>query len=151
MGSKTDPSLSVSSAERQNQLGSSDGKNKFSLDLNVQQDRLPDPQEEQNCLSIIPPEGNLQMHDYSIGSDSVTYHQPTYIAEKSRAQLKSFIGHKAEEMYVYRSLPLGQDRRRNRYWRFVTSASWRDPGCGRIFIELLDGRWRLIDSEVVCL
>ncbi|KAI3744917.1 hypothetical protein L1987_58015 [Smallanthus sonchifolius] len=71
----------------------------------------------------------------------------TYAVEKSRAQLKSFIGHKAEEMYVYRSLPLGNDRRRNRYWQFVTSASQNDPGSGRIFVELRDGRWRLIDTE----
>lgn len=75
--------------------------------------------------------------------------EPAYAAEKSRAQLKSFIGHKAEEMYVYKSLPLGHDRRRNRYWQFVTSASQNDPGSGRIFVELRDGRWRLIDSEEV--
>jgi len=50
---------------------------------------------------------------------------------------------------VYRSLPLGQDRSRNRYWQFITSASRNDPGCGRIFVELHDGRWRLIDSEEV--
>lgn len=77
--------------------------------------------------------------------------EPTYAAEKSRAQLKAFIGHKAEEMYVYRSLPLGHDRRRNRYWQFITSASQNDPGSSRIFVELRDGRWRLIDNEeVIC-
>lgn len=75
--------------------------------------------------------------------------QPAYAVEKSRAQLKSFIGHKAEEMFVYRSLPLGSDRRRNRYWQFITSASQNDPGFGRIFVELCDGRWRLIDTEEV--
>ncbi|KAK9064263.1 hypothetical protein SSX86_015643 [Deinandra increscens subsp. villosa] len=68
-------------------------------------------------------------------------------AERSRLQLKAFIGHKAEEMYVYRSLPLGQDRRRNRYWQFVASNSRHDPGSGRIFVELQNGCWRLIDSE----
>ncbi|KAD7117894.1 hypothetical protein E3N88_05162 [Mikania micrantha] len=68
-------------------------------------------------------------------------------AERSRLQLKAFIGHKAEEMYVYRSLPLGQDRRRNRYWQFVASNSRHDPGSGRIFVELQNGWWRLIDSE----
>ncbi|XP_076913172.1 homeobox-DDT domain protein RLT2-like [Bidens hawaiensis] len=73
--------------------------------------------------------------------------QPAYAVEKSRAQLKSLIGHKAEEMFVYRSLPLGSDRRRNRYWQFITSASQNDPGSGRIFVELCDGRWRLIDTE----
>ncbi|XP_047339783.1 homeobox-DDT domain protein RLT2 [Impatiens glandulifera] len=82
------------------------------------------------------------------GTDSIiTLHQTGYAAEKSRWQLKAYIGHKAEEMYVYRSLPLGQDRRRNRYWRFVTSASHNDPGSGRLYIELRDGSWRVIDSE----
>lgn len=70
-------------------------------------------------------------------------------AERSRLQLKAYIGHKAEEMYVYRSLPLGQDRRRNRYWQFVASTSSHDPGSGRIFVELQSGGWRLIDSEEV--
>ncbi|KAL2483356.1 Homeodomain-like transcriptional regulator [Forsythia ovata] len=50
-------------------------------------------------------------------------------------------------MYVYRSLPLGQDRRRNRYWQFKASPSQNDPGSGRIFVELRDCQWRLIDSE----
>ncbi|KAL3851351.1 hypothetical protein ACJIZ3_013233 [Penstemon smallii] len=73
--------------------------------------------------------------------------QNGYTAERSRLQLKSYIGHRAEEMYVYRSLPLGQDRRRNRYWQFVASASTLDPGSGRIFVESPNGSWRLIDSE----
>ncbi|KQK04896.1 homeobox-DDT domain protein RLT2 isoform X2 [Brachypodium distachyon] len=67
-------------------------------------------------------------------------------SDKTRSQLKSFIGHKAEQLYVYRSLPLGQDRRLNRYWQFSTSASPNDPGSGRIFFESRDGYWRLIDS-----
>ncbi|KAK3165036.1 hypothetical protein QOZ80_1AG0028110 [Eleusine coracana subsp. coracana] len=52
-----------------------------------------------------------------------------------------------EQLYVYRSLPLGQDRRRNRYWQFIASASPNDPGSGRIFFESKDGHWRVIDSE----
>ncbi|KAL3617111.1 hypothetical protein CASFOL_039505 [Castilleja foliolosa] len=67
--------------------------------------------------------------------------------ERSRLQLKSYISHRAEEMYVYRSLPLGQDRRRNRYWQFVATHSCLDPGSGRIFVESPDGHWRLIDTE----
>jgi hypothetical protein len=70
-----------------------------------------------------------------------------YAAERTRSELKFYIGYKAEEMYVYRSLPLGQDRRRNRYWQFITCPSRNDPGSGRIFVELRDGFWRLIDSE----
>ncbi|EPS62549.1 hypothetical protein M569_12241, partial [Genlisea aurea] len=69
------------------------------------------------------------------------------MTERSRLRLKSYISHLAEEMYVYRSLPLGLDRRRNRYWQFVSSGSCLDPGSGRIFVESTDGKWRLIDSE----
>lgn len=72
--------------------------------------------------------------------------QHEFASEKSRLQMKTFIGHKAEETYVYRSLPLGQDRRHNRYWQFVACASRNDPGSGRIFVESPDGHWRLIDS-----
>ncbi|KAL2524213.1 homeobox-1 [Abeliophyllum distichum] len=73
--------------------------------------------------------------------------QNGYMTERSRLQLKSYIGHRAEEEYVYRSLPLGQDRRHNRYWQFVASSSSQDPGSGRIFVESPDGNWMLIDSE----
>lgn len=83
----------------------------------------------------------------SLVIDNFMYQHNKYAAERSQAQLKSYVGYKAEEIYAYRSLPLGQDRRRNRYWQFVASASRNDPGGGRIFIELHDGRWRLIDSE----
>ncbi|KAF8050489.1 hypothetical protein N665_1958s0003 [Sinapis alba] len=68
-------------------------------------------------------------------------------SKRSRSQLKSFIGDKAEEVYPYRSLPLGQDRRHNRYWHFAASASRSDPCSGLIFVELHDCNWRLIDSE----
>ncbi|XP_060192893.1 homeobox-DDT domain protein RLT1 [Lycium barbarum] len=100
---------------------------------------------------------NLQNHFESIPAEKSSAAQETFVgqfavpsgntAERSRMQLKSFIGHKAEEMYVYRSLPLGQDRRRNRYWLFVASGSSQDPGSGRIFFESPQGCWRLIDTE----
>jgi hypothetical protein len=70
-------------------------------------------------------------------------------SEKTRSQLKLYIGHKAEQRYVYRSLPLGQDRKRNRYWQFCASVSPNDPGSGRIFFESKDGYWRVIDSTEV--
>ncbi|XP_024008708.1 homeobox-DDT domain protein RLT1 isoform X2 [Eutrema salsugineum] len=73
--------------------------------------------------------------------------QHGYASKRSRSQLKSYIGHKAEEVYPYRSLPLGQDRRHNRYWHFAASASKSDPCSGLLFVELHDGKWRLIDSE----
>lgn len=104
--------------------------------------------------------GNVQNHFESILAEKSSAAQETFVgqfavpsgntAERSRMQLKSFIGHKAEEMYVYRSLPLGQDRRRNRYWLFVASGSSQDPGSGRIFFESPQGCWRLIDTEEVC-
>lgn len=96
-------------------------------------------------------DGLLQMaqQDGSVGQTTAQNHNNNgyNTAERLRLQLKAFIGHKAEEMYVYRSLPLGQDRRRNRYWQFVASSSKHDPGSGRIFVELQNGCWRLIDSE----
>nr|XP_043622905.1 homeobox-DDT domain protein RLT1 isoform X2 [Erigeron canadensis] len=94
-------------------------------------------------------DGQLQTApDGSMGQTTGQIHNSGYsTAERARLQLKAFIGHRAEEMYVYRSLPLGQDRRRNRYWQFVASSSRHDPGSGRIFVELQNGCWRLIDSE----
>ncbi|KAI3457190.1 hypothetical protein Pfo_013853 [Paulownia fortunei] len=109
---------------------------------------LNDQQNEDNYSNNIitvknPPLGQ----EFSAVSDNLLLQQSVCAAEKSRSELKSFIGHWAEEIYVYRSLPLGQDRRRNRYWQFITSPSRNDPGSGRIFVELCNGVWRLIDSE----
>lgn len=74
----------------------------------------------------------------------------SHSTEKSRAQLKADIGVRAEELYVLRSLPLGFDRRRNRFWQFVTSSGGEDPGCGRIYFESHDeSRWEIIDTEEV--
>ncbi|PWZ30361.1 Homeobox-DDT domain protein RLT2 [Zea mays] len=84
-----------------------------------------------------------------LATPDTSYVQQYAYADKRRSQLKSYIGHRAEQLYVYRSLPLGQDRRRNRYWQFTTSASPNDPGSGRIFFESKDGYWRVIDSEEV--
>ncbi|TKY66814.1 Chromatin assembly factor 1 subunit rlf2 [Spatholobus suberectus] len=121
-----------------------DDKNSKALltsnDLHEQSNELL---ENQNHLQSSPLEVNMQMQDCSTG---YSFQQSGYAVEKSRANLKSFIGHLAEQSYMYRSLPLGLDRRRNRYWQFITSAQ-NDPGCGRIFVELHDGRWKLIDSE----
>ncbi|CAK9859021.1 unnamed protein product, partial [Sphagnum jensenii] len=71
-----------------------------------------------------------------------------HLSEKSRAQTKVDIGLRAEELYVFRSLPLGCDRRHNRYWQFVTGNGGQDPGCGRLFFESnSDGCWSVIDNE----
>ncbi|XP_074564481.1 homeobox-DDT domain protein RLT2 [Curcuma longa] len=98
---------------------------------------------EQNQVNM----GYSSMGQELTNTDVLSIQQCGYAAEKSRSQLKSFIGHKAELLYVYRSLPLGQDRRRNRYWLFSTSSSPNDPGSGRIFLESKEGHWTLIDSE----
>lgn len=89
------------------------------------------------------------VQDLCIGPDNHQTLLSAQYSKRSRSQLKSYISHLAEEMYIYRSLPLGQDRRHNRYWQFVASASCNDPGSGRIFVEYHDGKWRLIDSEEV--
>ncbi|XWS19639.1 hypothetical protein CRYUN_Cryun31cG0032900 [Craigia yunnanensis] len=101
----------------------------------------------QNDLNSYSSEKALVLQEASMGPDNFSTQQHGYASKRSRSQLKSYIAHRAEEMYVYRSLPLGQDRRRNRYWQFVASASKNDPCSGRIFVELHDGNWRLIDSE----
>lgn len=103
----------------------------------------------QNDLNSLPAEKTSVVQDFSTGPDNFLTQQLAFASKRSRSQLKSYIAHRAEEMYVYRSLPLGQDRRRNRYWQFVASASSNDPGSGRIFVELHDGNWRLIDTEEV--
>ncbi|XP_034928330.1 homeobox-DDT domain protein RLT2 isoform X4 [Populus alba] len=148
-GNKMEPNQTISATEgRQSPMVNVDDRsNGMPVNVSVQQEQLSDQQSDMNYLNNMPFEGNMQMQDLSAGPDNLTYQQAGHIAEKSRSQLKSVIGHRAEEMYVYRSLPLGQDRRRNRYWQFTTSASCNDPGCGRIFVELHDGRWRLIDYE----
>lgn len=150
VGNKSENLLTISLGEaRQSPAATADKINELALVPVVQHERLYDPQNDQNYGNNMPSEGNLQMQDTAVGLDNSATQQPGYAAEKSRSQLKSYIGYRAEEMYVYRSLPLGQDRRRNRYWQFTTSASQHDPGCGRIFVELHDDHWRVIDSEQV--
>ncbi|KAK7319734.1 hypothetical protein RJT34_04459 [Clitoria ternatea] len=92
-------------------------------------------------------EKNFSVQDLCTGLDNPHTLPFSQYSKRSRSQLKSYISHIAEEMYVYRSLALGHDRRHNRYWQFVASASSNDPGSGRIFVEYHDGYWRLIDTE----
>lgn len=104
----------------------------------------------QEDIGYVTSERNMQIQDFS-GPENLMFQQTIYASEKSRSEIKAYIGYRAEEIYVYKSLPLGQDRRHNRYWRFMASPSQSDPGCGRIFVELQDGRWRVIDSVQVFL
>lgn len=151
MGNKFEPNVTISPADgRQSPFLTVDDKNNETIvDLSVQEERINDPPSDNNYINSLPSEGNLQIEEVPTGTDIHLFQQPGHAVDRSRSQLKYYIGHKAEEMYVYRSLPLGQDRSRNKYWQFVTSASQNDPGCGRIFVELHDGHWRLIDSEEV--
>lgn len=114
----------------------------------VNNDLLADKQNQLTCN--IAHERNGVSRDLSANPESLSVQQYAS-SEKTRSQLKSYIGHKAEQLYVYRSLPLGQDRRRNRYWQFCASASPNDPGSGRIFFESKDGYWRVIDSAEVAI
>ncbi|GFP86443.1 hypothetical protein PHJA_000788100 [Phtheirospermum japonicum] len=107
---------------------------------------LNDHHNEENYCNSVVTEKNPSVQESYVASDNMLLQQS---AEKSRSQLKAIIGHRAEEIHVYRSLPLGQDRRRNRYWQFMTSPSRNDPGSGKIYVELCNGVWRLIDSEEV--
>ncbi|XP_020683449.1 homeobox-DDT domain protein RLT2 [Dendrobium catenatum] len=119
----------------------SDGNLEF-----LSNDQFPDVSNLNNIHNMST-ERHVLGQELSTNPDSFPLQHYGHAAEKPRFQLKSYIGHKAEQLYVYRSLPLGQDRRRNRYWLFSTSTSPNDPGSGRIFFESKDGFWRLIDSE----
>ncbi|KAF2297763.1 hypothetical protein GH714_002611 [Hevea brasiliensis] len=132
----------------QSPLPLDDSKNKeASPSTAVDQKPLPASRNVQNHHNSVPTEKTLMVQDLSVNPDNFSSQQHGYASKRSRSQLKAYIGHIAEETYVYRSLPLGQDRRHNRYWQFVASASKNDPCSGRIFVELHDGNWRLIDSE----
>ncbi|XP_010260331.1 PREDICTED: homeobox-DDT domain protein RLT2 isoform X2 [Nelumbo nucifera] len=149
MGVKTENNLISSATEaEQSPLVDVDNKNNEASFNPTKQELFLDPQNGQSIIGNLPTERNLAGQEFNV-QDNLQLQQHAYATEKSRSQLKSSIGHRAEEMYVYRSLPLGQDRRRNRYWQFVTSSSKNDPGAGRIFFESHDGCWGLIDSEEV--
>ncbi|KAK6919642.1 WHIM2 domain [Dillenia turbinata] len=147
-GTKVEPNYSIAVVEsRQSLFVADDNKNNEASISPTKQEMSQDLQNDPNYQNNLLPERVLAAQDLPGGVDNFLFQQSGYAAEKSRSQLKAYIGHKAEEMYVYRSLPLGLDRRRNRYWQFITSTSIHEPGSGRIFIELHDGCWRLIDSE----
>ncbi|KAJ6925913.1 homeobox-DDT domain protein RLT1 isoform X2 [Populus alba x Populus x berolinensis] len=123
-----------------------DSKNKEASPSNAE-DQKSLAENVENHFSSALSEKALVVQDLSMNPDNISVQQHGYASKRSRSQLKAYVTHLAEEMYIYRSLPLGQDRRRNRYWQFVASASRNDPCSGRIFVELHDGNWRVIDSE----
>ncbi|KAK7327836.1 hypothetical protein VNO77_21929 [Canavalia gladiata] len=151
--SKSDfPSLTGIKVETQYSYPAVEGNQSPMLDININNEASPSTVENQKGGSVtqsMPIEKSSSIQDFGsgTGADNPQTQVPAQYSKRSRSQLKSYIAHIAEEMYVYRSLPLGQDRRRNRYWQFVASASSNDPGSGRIFVEHHDGNWRLLDSE----
>ncbi|KAK2393589.1 homeobox-DDT domain protein RLT1 [Trifolium repens] len=138
-----------------NKIETQEGNQSPLLDINInniKNEASPSTAENQKGASsaqslLIEKPSTVQDFGSGTGPDTFQSQVAAQYSKRSRSQLKSYISHLAEEMYVYRSLPLGQDRRRNRYWQFVASASSNDPGSGRIFVEHHDGSWRLIDSE----
>lgn len=146
-----DPCLTEAVDGSYSPLGVGENKNnEVALDTAIKEEPfigLDNVKKEQNNLCGMTSERNLVVHNSSMNQNTPTVQHPGSTSERSRLQLKSFTGQRAEEMHVYRSLPLGQDRRHNRYWQFVASASRHDPGSGRIFVELREGGWRMIDSE----
>lgn len=150
VGNNAQQLCSVTSMEaRQSPLLAVGGHNEVADIPSLQQEALHKLPDEPNNPSKVAIEKTCPTLEIYGGQDNSQLQHFAYVAEKSRSQLKAYIGHRAEEIFVYRSLPLGQDRRRNRYWQFITSPSRNDPGSGRIFVELRDGKWRLIDSEKV--
>ncbi|CAJ1961770.1 unnamed protein product [Sphenostylis stenocarpa] len=147
------PSLTGNKVETQHTYPAVEGNQSPMLDININNNEVsPSTAENQKGAPVaqsILMEKSSSIQDFgtSTGADIPQTQVPVQYSKRSRSQLKSYFAHLAEEMYVYRSLPLGQDRRRNRYWQFVASASSNDPGSGRIFVECHDGKWWLIDSE----
>lgn len=148
-----DPCLTEAADGSYSPLGVGENKNyEVAPDTAIKEEpfnSLDNVKKEQNNLCGLTSERNLVVQNSSMNQNTPTVQQIGSTSERSRLQLKSFIGQRAEEMHVYRSLPLGQDRRHNRYWQFVASASRHDPGSSRIFVELREGGWRMIDSEEV--
>ncbi|CAI8591100.1 unnamed protein product [Vicia faba] len=149
------PSLTGNKFETQDTYPAVEGNHSPLLNINInniKNEAFPSTTENQkgapSAQSVLT-EKPSTVQDFCTGTgpDNFQTQVAAPYSKRSRSQLKSYISHIAEEMYVYRSLPLGQDRRRNRYWQFVASASSNDPGSGRIFVEHHDGSWRLIDSE----
>ncbi|KAF4393124.1 hypothetical protein F8388_012633 [Cannabis sativa] len=149
VGGKAEMHLARSAADgSQSPLPDIDNRNTdMSLSVAENQRSVYDLNSLQTDLNTLPADKASVAHEFSTGPDNFLTQQLAFASKRSRSQLKSYIAHRAEEMYVYRSLPLGQDRRRNRYWQFVASASSNDPGSGRVFVELHDGNWRIIDTE----
>lgn len=146
--SKAEVKLTSAAAEgSQSPLPADNENNEAPPSTAVDQKASVSPHNVQSHLTTLPSDGTSIIQGSAVPNNFISQHG--YDAERSRLQLKSYIAHRAEDIYVYRSLPLGQDRRRNRYWQFVASASRNDPGSGRIFVELHNGFWRLIDSEEV--
>ncbi|KAL2321127.1 hypothetical protein Fmac_030096 [Flemingia macrophylla] len=148
------PSINGNKVEIQHSCPALEGNHSPLLGINISNNNknAPSPSiagnhKEASGVQSLSIEKQSSLQDLCTSSDNPHTQSFAQYSKRSRSQLKSYISHIAEETYIYRSLPLGQDRRRNRYWQFVASASSNDPGSGRIFVESHDGNWRLIDTE----
>ncbi|KAF5930738.1 hypothetical protein HYC85_031611 [Camellia sinensis] len=99
---KTEPNVQISSVEgRQSPLPTVDDKNNLvSTNPVEQKEHLHDAQNDPNYPIHMPSKRNPQIQEVSTCTDNLSLLQPGYAAERSWSQLKSYIGHKAEEMYL---------------------------------------------------
>mmetsp|Transcript_4546 Transcript_4546/g.12680 ORF Transcript_4546/g.12680 Transcript_4546/m.12680 type:complete len:1365 (+) Transcript_4546:425-4519(+) len=75
--------------------------------------------------------------------------QPIIAEVEKRRKERAEAVRRAEDATAIRFKPMGLDRRRNKYWRFVQFASpAEDRSVGRVFIEdAITGEWGLIADE----
>ncbi|CAL5424268.1 unnamed protein product [Camellia sinensis] len=97
-----EPNVQISSVEgRQGPLPTVDDKNGLvSTNLVEQKEHLHDAQNDPNYPIHMPSERNPQIQELSTCTDNLSLLQRGYAAERSRLQLKAYIGHKVEEMLI---------------------------------------------------
>ena len=58
-----------------------------------------------------------------------------HITQRTGVQAEAQTSQRWEDDCLIRGVPLGSDRRRNRYWRFLGSGVGSDGTSGRVFFE----------------
>ncbi|CAL5419198.1 unnamed protein product [Camellia sinensis] len=112
----TEPNVQISSVEgRQSPLPTVDDKNNLVLTNPVEQkEHLHDAQNDPNYPIHMPSKRNPQIQEVSTCTDNLSLLQPGYAAERSWSHLKSYIGHKAEEMVGSKNAADRMDKNKNR-------------------------------------